>query len=83
MIGDAKSEAGPGTVTCLTHLIGVFFPPSSELSASRSIKSVGNCNPMVPSEAVSSLRLDRLLSFSKSSSPNSIAKQLKYDEYHG
>ena len=38
------------------------------------MKSVGNCIPMVPKEAVSSLRLDNLPSFAKSSSPNSIAK---------
>ena len=74
MIRDAKSEAVPGIVPCLTPLIGVFFFPSSESSASRSIKSVGTCNPMVPKEAVSSLTLDRLLSFSKSIPPNSIAK---------
>ena len=73
VIRDAKEEAGPGIEPCLAPLIGLFFP-SSESSAPRSMKSVGNYIPMVQNEAVSSLRLDSLPSFVKSSSPNSIAK---------
>ena len=38
------------------------------------MKSGGNCILMIPKEDVSSFRLDNILSFSKSSSPNYIAK---------
>ena len=47
---------------------------SAELSESPWIKSRGDYILIVTKEAESSLRLDSLLSLSKSSSPNSIAK---------